>query len=89
MMVICFVWFATGVCILSAYSAQLNYTPVNEFTLSCHYVPRGGKHCLHDTLCKVVLCLPQINTYFLMIPKSFHIRHSTQAGGVNIQCTRL
>ncbi len=48
---------------------------------------QGGKHCLHDTLFKVVLCLPEINKDFLMIPKSFLLLHKTQAGGFIMQCT--
>lgn len=83
MMLICSVLLATGVCTHSAYSAQLNYTLVNEFTLFCHSVPRG------EITTQVVLCLPQINTYFLKLPESFDALHTTQAGGVNVHPTWL
>lgn len=82
-MLICLVLLAAAVCTHSAYSAQLNYTLVNEFTLFCHSVPRG------ENTTQVVLCLPQINTYFLNVPKSFDTPHIKQAGGVNIHRTWL
>lgn len=90
MMVICFVRPAPGVCMLSAYSAQLNYTPVVLQLMnlaSPATVSQGGKHCLHDTWFKVVLCLPQINKDFLMIPKSSVPLHKTQTGDFILQPT--
>lgn len=74
---------AIGVCTHSAYSTRLNYSLVNEFTLLCHSVPRG------EITTQVVLCLPQINTYFLKVPKSFDTPHMKQVGGVNIRSTWL
>lgn len=54
-----------------AYSAQLNYTPVNEFTLSCHCVPRVGNtvymtHCVK--WCYV--CLRSTH-FFSWYPRAF------------------
>lgn len=83
MMLICSVLLTTGVCTHSAYSAQLNYTLVNEFTLFCHSVPRG------EITTQVVLCLPQINTYFLKLPESFDALYINQAGVVNAPPTWL
>lgn len=88
MMVICFVGLASSLCILSAYSAQLNYTLVNEFTLFCYSVPRVGNavymtHCLK--WCYV--CLRSRHIF----PRYQVLSHCTQNGqrGVNIHSTRL